>query len=248
MEERVKRPKLARTSANRSVSSLLGLVTGDAGDASGAGGTFGDVVSRSVDLGYRVVEDYIRQGQKTAERMASRTYGQDAFTGDLQELGMRVMRYASEFMAVWFDFMERAAAGGGMPSPAPGATSPAAPEPSSDAPSAAPPREAARQRVRVEVTSPWPTEVELDLRPGTVGRPLVLQALRAVEPDKPRIDAVSFDGGAAGGTPTVRIRVPPEQPAGVYNALLIDEQTAAPAGTLSVRIVRDAGEPAIGVE
>jgi len=245
MEERVKRPKLKRTQAARTVSSLLGLAGGapprDDATAEQGAATFGDVVGRSVDLGYRVVEDYIRQGQKTAERMASRNYGQEALTGDLQELGMRVVRYASEFMAVWFDFMERAAAGGVLPSlrtsdaPPPPADPGAGPDVARSAGTAGGDGGA---RVSVEVASPWPTEVAIDLRPGVADRRLVLHALRALEPEKPRLEGVSFQPGSGAAPPVLRIQVPAEQPAGVYYGLLVDEQTAAPAGTLSVRISR----------
>ena len=69
-----------------------------------------------------------------------------------------------------------------------------------------------------------------------------MHALRAIEPDKPRIDAVSFDGGSAEAPATVRIRVPAEQPPGVYSGLIVDQETAAPAGTLSVRILRHASD------
>ena len=211
----------------------------------GGDGAVSGILGRSVDLGYRVVEDYIRQGQKAAERMSSGTYGPDALAGDVRELGMRMARYASEFMAVWFDFMERAAAGGSMPwGPAP----PVAPDGASTAPAPVPPRGTApdgaeRTRVRVEVASPWPTEVALDLQPDAARRPLVVHALRAIEPDKPRIDAVSFHGGSAEAPATVRIRVPAEQPPGVYSGLIVDQETAAPAGTLSVRVLPHASGP-----
>lgn len=235
MDERVKRPRLERTAPKRSMSSLFGGSGGSADGQPGLGG-IGDAVGRSVELGYRVVEDYIRQGQKTAEQLGSRTYGQDAMVGDVQELGMRVARYASEFMAVWFDFMERASAGGMTPG-----SWPPSPQPDGGAPRSAPmPTRAAAEgdgaRVRVAVASPWPTEVEVELRPGAAGRQLVLQALRAVEPDKPRMDDVSFRPGSGDEPPTVRVRVAPDQPAGVYHGLLVDEETAAPAGTVSVRI------------
>jgi hypothetical protein len=64
----------------------------------------------------------------------------------------------------------------------------------------------------------------------------VAQALRAVDPDKPKLSDVAVAGGKGDEPVVVRIRVPAGQPAGVYNGLLIDEETNRPAGTLSVRI------------
>jgi len=240
--ERVKRPKLERTQAIRTAAALLGFAGGAARAAgestSGGGAAAGDVVGRSVDLGYRVVEEYIRQGQKTAERMSGGTYGPDAVAGDLQEFGMRMVRYASEFMAVWLDFIDRVAVGGAGPR---AFGPPVAPDGGSATPATARPGGAAsdgadRTRVRVEIASPWPTEVALDLHPDAGRRPLVVHALRAIEPDKPRIDSVSFHGRSTDAPATVRIRVPAEQPPGVYSGLIVDEETAAPAGTLSVRV------------
>jgi hypothetical protein len=93
---------------------------------------------------------------------------------------------------------------------------------------------AARARVRVEIASTRPAEVAVDLRPEAAGRRLVVQALRAVDPGLPRLADVVIaadDGGV-----TLRIRVPPDVPAGTYNGLVIDEDTSAPVGTVSVRV------------
>jgi hypothetical protein len=93
-------------------------------------------------------------------------------------------------------------------------------------------------RVRIEVASPWPTAVDLDLRPGAGRQGLVVHALRAVEPEKPRLDGVEFHAAAGDEPPILRLRIPPEQPEGAYYGLLVDPETAVPAGTLSVRVTR----------
>jgi hypothetical protein len=215
----------------RSWPALFGL--GGAGAPAGPAQSLGDVVSHSVDLAYRVVDDYIRQGQKTAERLGSRGYGPTAATGDMQDLAVRMARYTSDFVGLCFEFLEVATGGAGIRgvAAAAGAAAPQA--------EGAPPRETAvpaAARVRIEVTSARPAEVSVDLAAHAAGRPLVAQALRAVDPDKPKLTDVAVAGGKGDEPVVVRIRVPAGQPAGVYNGLLIDEETNRPAGTLSVRI------------
>src|SRR5438477_448898 len=74
----------------------------------------------------------------------------------------------------------------------------------------------------------------VDLGPDAAGRRLVVHGLRAVDPAKPRLADVSIV--ADGDQVTVRVRVPPDVPAAVYNGLIVDEETSRPAGTVSVRI------------
>jgi hypothetical protein len=90
--------------------------------------------------------------------------------------------------------------------------------------------------VRIEVVSARPAEVALELGPGLNGAALVVHALRAVDPEKPRLDDVTLRSDSAEGPLTLRIRVPDGHPAGVYNGLIIEEATSRPVGTLSVRL------------
>jgi hypothetical protein len=193
------------------------------------GGPLNDVVSRSVELGYRVVDEYIRQGQKAAERFGSRTLGADTVPSDVQDFGVRMMQYTSDVFGLWFEMMTAMMAPLGASPPRP---APAGANGNGHAPH--PPAVAARARVRVEIASTRPAEVAVDLRPEAAGRRLVVQALRAVDPGLPRLADVVIaadDGGV-----TLRIRVPPDVPAGTYNGLVIDEDTSAPVGTVSVRV------------
>src|SRR6185295_210262 len=204
--DRVTRPEPERTQPIRSWSTLF--------EAPGRerGPSLGDVVSRSVDLGYRVVDEYVRQGQRAAERVGERSYGAEAIASDVQQLTARMSQYASDFLSVWFEFLELAMAGsaargaatangGGTPAPDDGDRSPGKP--------AAPVETAGeRTRVRIEVVSGQPAEVELDLRPGAERQPLVIHALRDVDPSKPRLTDVHLRPGSMDEPLTVRVRVP----------------------------------------
>jgi hypothetical protein len=244
-DDRVKRPHLERSGPVRNWARMLvGDALPDAPPAAGErrASPSGDAISRSVELGYRVVDEYIAQGRRAAERLGVRPLVPGGLGGDPQELGARMMRYASDFVTVWMQLMEAAVTGGALR-----AAPPAAPPPSGEVPpapfpspgSGAAPTAPDGTRVRIEVTSLWPTEVLVDLRPEASGASVVAHALRAVDPELPRIDGVSFASNGAGDPPLLRVRIPPSQPPGVYNGLLVDRETSRPVGTVSVRVSRE---------
>jgi hypothetical protein len=245
-DDRVKRPALERSQAIRNWATLFRGPSADGGSAAGNAATagtepasFNDVVARSVDLGYRVVDEYIRQGQKAAQRLNERSYGAQTMAGDVQDLAMRMTQYASDFAAVWLQLVQLAATGNGPPSGSPPGDgiergpSTDAPPSSSERSEVSPP---ATTRVCIEVHATQPTEVAVDIRPDAATRPLIVHALRAVNPDTPRLDEVSFEPGSDDSPARLRIRVPTGQVAGTYSGLMIDEATSRPVGTVSVTI------------
>jgi len=206
--------------------------------------------ARAVDLGYRIVDDYLRQGQNAARVLGGdRSYGPEAMANDVQEMSSRMLRYASDFAGVWFELMGMASAAAGQ---TPGAESDR-PKSPFEAPFAAPPprpaagenghapettratREVASPAVSIELHSTQPTEVVVDLRPKGSLQHLAVHDLRAVDPEKPRLEDVAFE---ADGEDRVRVlvRIPEGQPPGTYNGVVVDDETSLPAGTLCVRI------------
>jgi hypothetical protein len=242
--DRLKRPRLERVQPIRSWSTLFKAPTADGSGTNSAdnkgGASLQDVVSRSVELGYRVVDEYVRQGQKAAQRLNDRSYGVQAIAGDAQDLAMRMLEHASDFAAVWLEFVQIAAAGNATASSSAGED--AAKTKPDERPNAAAPASRSkdaspeRLRVRIEMLSTQPTEVSLDINPDAARLPLIVHALRAVDPDKPRLSEVSFEAGADKQPGCLRIHVPPGQPAGIYSGLMIDEQTSRPVGSVSVRV------------
>lgn len=259
---RVTRPEPERTMPRRGWSNLFGAGadsgSGAAAPAGGAEGGAGDdrasdTVSRAVELGYRVIDEYVRQGQKAAQRLSSRSWSPETALRDTQDFTARVTRHASDMVALWIDLLdsanmtgawrtaaqpwtqgtrtgEEAAASNGAPAAASG------PFPSAGSPPqpAAPP--VGRTRIAVELASERPAEVAVDLRSEDTTRRLVVHSLRAVEPEKPRITDVAFEPATPHAPARLRIRIPAGQPAGTYNALVIDEETSRPAGSVSVRL------------
>ena len=226
MSDRVKRPKVERTDPIRNWSALFG------GARTGADtGVLNDVVARSVELGYRVVDEYVRQGQKAAARLTGGTADPEAVTGDMQELSARMAQYASDMAGMWFqmvDVMLASPAAGASPTAGPTSAPRQAPQPA--APPAVEP-----VRVRVEIVSLQPVEVGIDLRPGAGNRPLIVHALRAVDAEKPPLTAAIVPGGED-GVVQLRVHVPDAQPPGTYSGLLIDAASSLPVGTLTLRV------------
>jgi hypothetical protein len=219
--DRITRPSLPRREPHRAWSGTNG--------ASGAA----DIVSRAVDLGYRVVDEYIRQGQRAAERLGARAPMADAPGRDVQELAVRMAQYTSDAFVVWLEFVN-AALGGSATTNGRHAASPAMPrgwESVAAAPASRP------LRVRLDVTAPGAVETTLDLAPEASGRALTVQALRAADPAKPRLTDVRIVAGDRDEPATLVVRIPDDQPPDLYSGIVVDAETGRLAGTVTIRVV-----------
>jgi len=242
MPTRIKKPRLNRTRPIRSWPAFLGASatgtdnarSGDGSGSSRADGAMNDVVARSVDLGYRVIDEYIQQGQKAARRWAQQSFAPEALGDDTQELARRMTRFATDFGSLWFEAWQLAL---GQGPPAPGRetdSSASLPQPPSPPPTG---EERPPIRLRILVSSPYPTEVMVDWLPHPVARHLRVQSLRAIDSNR-QLSDVKLEAAKGDEPYRLRVRVPRGQPAGVYNGMIIDEDTNRPAGTMSLRILR----------
>src|SRR5207247_11283854 len=91
--DRIRRPPLDRTEPIRAWSSLFGA------------GPLNDVVTRSLELGYRVADEYIRQCQKAAPRFGSPSLGTDTIANHIQDLRVRMVQYTSDPFVLRFELM-----------------------------------------------------------------------------------------------------------------------------------------------
>lgn len=191
-----------------------------------------DVVAQGVGLGYRVIEEQIRQGQRVAEQISEAAYGPAAISSDVREASERVVRYSADLLALWFDFVNSTMANGDLMRNLAASWQGARPA-TGDPPAA----QAARPTsVAVEICSSRPVRVTLDLKANATGRLLATHGLRAVEAEKAPLTDVSFEP-AVDGTPVVlRMRVPEAQPAGLYTGVVIDKQNGDLLGTLSAQV------------
>jgi hypothetical protein len=240
-ESRFKRPELPRSEPRRSFSGVFGPGI--------APPTAADGVKRGVDLGYRVIEDYLRQGQTAARGMFDGSPAQagDASERDPQRLAERMIQYASDLAAVWFEYVRvvggpRPAAAG--PAAASGETppfdiEPPAPVPPSPLREARPdPSEAfPATRIALALTSKQPTEVIVDLKPGSAALALSAHDLRARDAGIPRIAGVVIATDPAADLVKIQIAVPDDQPLATYTGVILDDATNLPRGTLSLRVI-----------
>ncbi|HEX5749980.1 MAG TPA: hypothetical protein VFZ09_27370 [Archangium sp.] len=249
--ERAKKPEPERTQPIRNWTVLF-PGTPPRTPPPGAAPPSGEAVSRGVEMGYRVIEEYLRQGQNVARAMGGPSSGGGAPADDgLQNRMGAMLRSFTDFASLWMELMGRMGAGGagsassvappmGTAGPFPAGAAPAASEPpraEAPAPPVVPePQAVAPLGLTLDIDSPRRVEVSLELRPRSSALPLVVHDLRAPEPDKPRITGVEIECLPEEERVVLHLRVAEAHPPGVYSGLIVDERTGLPRGTLTVRI------------
>ncbi len=133
-ETRAKRPTLERSVPIRSWSGLVRDARG-AASPNGGGERLDDVIVRSVELGYRVIDDYIKRGQDAARRMQHGTYGAGDMARDAQGVAGQLVRSAADLAGAWVElFALSARDGNGASNGHAGVGSPVGGPPTSGAP------------------------------------------------------------------------------------------------------------------
>lgn len=234
---RVKRPTLPRTEPIRSWSTLFGPIAAPSPQAenpepnsAGTAGFPSDSVRRGVEVGYRVMDEYMRQGAAVASAFTAPPRSGGLSSEDLPKLTERMMRYMSDFTSLWFDAMSI------MTGSANGQARPAAADPAAQAAGShrgAP--GAGRSRYVLEVKSERPTEVIV-----AIDEPyeadLVVDPLKSRSGDE-SISGASIQSPAEPGAPLrVRVHVPGGLPAGRYSGAILDVATRQPKGRLTVTL------------
>jgi hypothetical protein len=69
--------------------------------------TISEAVSNAVKTGYDVIAENIKQGREAAERFRKGEYNIREVPGDLEEMGLQLLRLARELSATTFDVCER---------------------------------------------------------------------------------------------------------------------------------------------
>jgi len=259
---RVRLPEIGRREPIRNWETLFGPPAGGAAapDAEGraASPKADNPIARGVELGYRVMDEYVQQGQRAAGLRGGSPGAVEASGTGLPQLTERMFQYASDFASVWMEamgvMMRRGAAGEGRPAEgadggAPGPTidppRERRPEPRNGPASSgdgAPPtangtsRASAAISVAVEVTSRRPVRAVVDLRPGPIEGPLVVSELRARDPRRARLKGVTLEVAPDGKRLTIRLKVPTQHPPGEYVGAVVDGPTAVTRGTLTVTV------------
>jgi hypothetical protein len=235
---RISLPALDRTAPIRNGSTVFGPGTSRPTAPPHPGS-----IRDAVELGYRVIDELVRSGREAASSLRPwgwAAQGAAAAPEDLAQLGLQMVQATSEFMSTWLQTMQRmagAAATAAPPAPGPEPREPPDPPgPPHPEPTPAPaPASPERSRVRVGVSSQRMTHVEIDLRAGAARSSCVVHQLRPVSAEA-TIPPIPVTSRVEDGALCVELVVPPEQPAGRYNACIVDAVTGIPQGTLSLLI------------
>lgn len=239
--QRLRREDPARTEPIRNWSNLYRAsnswnaqspgVSADGVSGNGAGR---DSIEHGVRTGYQVIEEHIREirrGQGIAREMNRGPYESRGIGDDIQDVVERLYRYSRDWLPMWIDLAGSIARAPqilrDLANPRPRGNE--AREGGAQA------NERANESIAVEILSNRLTRVTIDLRPNSEGLALGVGALHAMDPGKPALTGVSFVRDAGGGL-VLRILVPEEHPAGVYNGVIAELESGEARGTLSVRI------------
>jgi hypothetical protein len=201
-------------------------------------------------VGYRVIEEYLRQGQALAQAMWPSTNGATGLGMDPQKLMERMFQSASDFAALWLEYAQTTM--GQVPfAPPPAQGHKHAPHVDSSAskgPAAPPPGVATAKppppeppRVVVGVTSRKRVEVGVEVTPGAASAALVAHDLRAAEEGAPRISGVRVHVDAPDNRIAVDLDVPDDQPPGTYQGALVDSDSNLQVGKVSLRVIEAPG-------
>jgi hypothetical protein len=206
--ERLHRQDPAREGPNREFSSYV------RSQAMGGRPTGDDPVTQGVKLGYSVLDEQMRERRRLAERLRGGLRPGAATGPEFGALIERALNIYRDMGALAFAAAEALAGAssqrGAKPEPAPVQASP----------------------YSIEVKSSRRVNVKLDLR-GPARAPRVGPLQPALGGGKP-IESVGFEAGAA--EPKLALEIADDQPAGVYNAVVVDADSGEALGTLTVRI------------
>jgi hypothetical protein len=233
---RAHRPEPPRIGPQRKLSKLWqgsGTATGDGdpADSSSGGQAQGgqrgsDPVREGVTIAYRVIERYITEGRRAAEQFNKRPYDSKVSTDVVRELFERIVRFQNEMLPLWIEALGtfvRSEASATTP-PAKGNATPHA----NGTPPSTP------TTISLEIISTRPARVSLELSQSAGGRELMTHGLRAVDPNKPPLNDISFLPSRDPGRETLRIRLTEDQPPGIYSGVIVDREKGEACGTLSV--------------
>jgi len=232
---RVKRPRLPRTEPIRSWSTLFGAGrdSASAGASAGAQPKAADPIGRGVEMGYRVIDEYVRQGAAVASTFMNA--GSKVAPGaDFSQLAERMIRYATDFSAAWLEAMTMMASG--FSAVAPNGAGAAA---SSVARGARQETNggstwAADLRVSLELRSEHPAEVSVSLEGSAPGEFLEVEPMQASSGKAVLRDVTIELPGEPGGMIRVRVHVPPGSKRERYTGAIVETKSRKPRGRLTV--------------
>lgn len=251
---RASKPELERYEPIRSFNGIFGPRPPANGGRQERSANPSTPITEGVNMGYRVIEEYMRQGQSFAKTMWPAAGSAALPSADPQKMMERMFQYASDLATTWLEYTQATAGQmGQMPffvPPGSSTTPPVGGRPAANEPARSPatprhaqpaaPRHAATSSalaptVSIDIASKARTEVTVDVKQG-LSAAVSSHALRDKDSRLPPISDVKVEVNLAENRIVVHIRVADDQPPGTYSGLLIDEGTNLPRGTLAVRV------------
>jgi hypothetical protein len=227
---RMKRPKAARTEPERSFTRRSPREAPPPGRPPEAAEELQEprdarsAAYEAVNGAYRVIDEYMRQGQRFAEEFWLPSPGGRPAGAELPRMVERFMQTAGEMGSAWLEMIASVATpprteeirGTAGPFGAGGH----APEVQHDL----------RSGLTVAVESRRPVRLSIEAPSGF--RDAQVSALVSTDPVKPPITGVRIE--MIEDETVLRLIVPEEQPAGRYHGVLLDRRTERPLGTASL--------------
>jgi hypothetical protein len=177
----------------------------------------------------RALEEQMRAGAVTA-RLFQAALGLNTGSGDSQDVTQRMVRAWSDLMSFWLEFVTRSTGGMAQATERATATYPQPAEPSKEPSSPEP------LRVTVEIDCVRPAKVTVDLPLRARGSKLYVDRLHARGSNAPAITNTEIAISPDEHLVVIRLHIDPDQPAGVYNGVIVEEETSLPVGTISVEV------------
>jgi hypothetical protein len=202
-------------------------------DESNPNGSTNEAVNHGVNLGYKVIDEYLKQGQRTAEQIRKTVEesfslgdGPDGLVGGLLRLSKDL---AEVYLAAMTPIIRKANQD---------ATTAGHTTPSSSAAGMHGVKDAGTKTVAiaVRVDSRRRTKVTVQLYGSTDVRSLTVYPLRTANGNQPALTKVSFAMDEALGVATLDVYIPDKQPIGQYAGVVINQNTQQPTGMVSVHI------------
>lgn len=220
-------------------------------------------VDGTVNDAYRLIDEYLRQGQRMAKSAWLPFQGNSGDNHEPSNAPARLLRAMGDMTMAWFEVVQQTAGGGQQrpgagpvgtagpfaagKAPPPGGAPPAsaAPPPGAAPPaSAAPPtqpKDAATSvpfaAIKVTVQSSCPVEVSVEVTARPSSHQLLATELRCPSNDASPIAGVEVEVSAIDAAPTLRIIVPEGQPRGMYSGLLLEQESHRPCGIVSLSVL-----------
>jgi hypothetical protein len=219
-KERLRRQDPHRTGPIRRFSTMFRPEGAQTSGSGGQSAPIQDEIGDAVRMGYSVIEEQIRQGQRAAEKLGGAASGFGSATNTVTDVANRLMRYTTDLAALHFDLMaivlQPNDTNGG-----PGSVAAAA---------------SGSARVTIEIESSRKNQVTLDLWQQSQNAKLTVPALHSAEADKPPITDIRFVAATEQTPAHLGIKIANTQPGGVYSGLILDSSSGQAGGTLSLKL------------